>query len=216
MGTLMTNSERNIVDQCVEDLRDAKTRSELLSTTLASKKKSMEEKKKQVEKLVKARWVLTEVAKITQSRFKERVESLATLAIQSVFGGWCRFVLEFERKRNKLECRPVVMEGDNEFDIKEDMGGSIVDILALALKIVMWSLEKPRSRPVLIYDEPMPNMGELIGVAGKIFGEISHELGLQLIIVTHSEELAAVGDRVYQVVHQRPANPWSELTLLRG
>ena len=50
-----------------------------------------------------------------------------------------------ERKRNKLECRPVVMEGDYEYTAKDEMGGGIIDIISFAFRVVLWSLESPLS-----------------------------------------------------------------------
>ena len=72
------------------------------------------------------------------------------MAIRSVFDRPFRFVLNFERKHNKLAIQPVVMEGENEYVPKEDMGGGVLDIIGFALRVVLWSLEKPRSRNVMI------------------------------------------------------------------
>lgn len=202
------------VEQCVLDFQSAKTKADLFAQQLAEKQDLIKTKKQRVEDLIKARWVLTEVQKITQSKFKERVESLVTLAIRSVFGPVYKFVLEFERKRNKLECTPVVMEGQDRYSPKDDEGGSLVDIIALAFRIVLLSLEKPKSRPTIFLDEPMKNMGDMIDLGGKVLREISHKLKFQLIIITHSKELMAIGDRVYEVIHQRPRHPWSIVSLL--
>lgn len=155
---------------------------------------------------IKARWVLTEVAQMTQKKFKSKVESLVTMAIQSVFDRPFQFHLEFERKRNKMECRPIITEVvdgvERVYDDPEnDMGGGAMDIISFALRIVLWSLERPPSRNVIILDEPMKNMGKLITLGGQVLREISHRLGFQLIIITHDDELIDIADRSYQVSH---------------
>ena len=204
------------VKQCVQGFQEVKVKADLLARQLTEKQDLIVTKKQRVEDLIKARWVLTEVSKITQSKFKDRVESLVTLAIRSVFGPVYKFVLEFERKRNILHCTPVVMEGQDRYSPKDDEGGSLIDIIALAFRIVLLSLEKPRSRPTIFLDEPMKNMGDMIDLGGKVLREISHKLKFQLIIITHSKELMAIGDRVYEVTHQRPRHPWSMVSLLTG
>lgn len=155
------------------------------------------------DKHIKAKWVITEVAKLTQERFKKRVEELITSAIQSVYDRKFEFKLIFEIKRNKLECRPTIYENDKEYDPEYDKGGGLVDIISFAFRVVLWSLESPRSRPVFILDEPMKNLGkgELLQRAGEMLREISHKLKFQLIIITHEPLLAEIADRTFEVSH---------------
>ena len=47
--------------------------------------KELNRNKDELEDLIKARYIIIEVAKLTQDKFKERVEGLITLALQSVF-----------------------------------------------------------------------------------------------------------------------------------
>ena len=170
------------------------------------KTESVLDKREKYEDLIKARWVLTEVQQQTQQRFKDVVESLVTMAIKSVFDRPFKFELEFERKRNQMECHPIVKEivGDQEriYDNPEDdMGGGILDIISFAFHIVLWSLEKPRSRNVFIMDEPMKNLGKLIVLGGKVLKEISKKLHIQIILVTHDEELLEIADKAFVVTH---------------
>jgi len=167
------------------------------------------------ENYTKARWVLSKVAEQTQLRFKEKVESLVTMAIQSVFDRPFQFILIFEQKRNKFECRPVVMEGDIEYVPKDDMGGGIIDIISFALRVVLWSLQKPKTRNILILDEPMKYVGkgDLLDRAGNMIREISHRLGLQLLLVTHEPELSSIGDISYNVEYKKDR---SIISLIKG
>ena len=192
-----------------------KTKKETLETILELAKDGLLSTEEEYDNHNKARWVLTEVAKATQERFKERVESLTTMAIQSVFDRPFKFILEFERKRNKLECRPIVMEGDNEHVPKDDMGGGIIDVISFALRVVLWSLQQPKSRNTLILDEPMKYVGkgDLLDRAGVMLREISHKLGIQLILVTHEPLLAEIADVAYSVEHK---NGKSVVSLIKG
>jgi DNA repair exonuclease SbcCD ATPase subunit len=193
------------VEEITAEFAEVKARSGLLKKDLDAKLEAILSKKDNVETLVKARWVLTEVATMTQKRFKEKVETLVTMAIRSVFDRPFQFFLEFERKRNKMECRPEIKElvkGKlRTFDPEEDMGGGIIDIISFALRVVLWSLEIPRSRNVICLDEPMKNLGKLVTLAGQVLKEISHKLDFQLIVVTHEDELIEIADRAYHVSH---------------
>jgi len=154
---------------------------------------------KRVETFTKARFVLAEVSRQTQEQLKERIEKLVTLCIQSVFDRNFEFKLKFQIKRNKMECEPVIFENGNEFVPKDDMGGGILDIISFALRIVLWGLETPKSRNLIILDEPFKQCGKLITKACQMVKEISKMLGVQIIMVTHSDELIDIADKSWHV-----------------
>jgi DNA repair exonuclease SbcCD ATPase subunit len=152
----------------------------------------------------KARWILAEIAKETQKNFQTKVEALVTSAIRAVFEERpFQFKLIFEQKRNKFECRPVVVEGDSEYEPKDELGGGIIDLISFAFRVVLWHLENPKSRNVFVLDEPMKfvGKGDLLMRAGRMIKEISHRLGFQIIMVTHEPELAEIADKAWQVDH---------------
>jgi ABC-type lipoprotein export system ATPase subunit len=76
-----------------------------------------------------------------------------------------------------------------------------MDIIAIAFRIVLWSIEVPRSRALLILDQPFPNCGSLIVRAGAMAKELSKELGMQLIIITHEKKLVQIADRSWEIIH---------------
>lgn len=187
------------VDDCIRRFQAAKNRVEYLESDLDQKRMQVERNKRKVEVLIKTRYVLGEVARLTQEKFKEKVEGLITMAIQAVFDRDFSFSLEFERKRNKFECRPIVLEGKDEYTPEEDMGGSIVDVIGFAFRIVLWSLEKPRTRNVMVLDEPGKWTGKLIIKFAQMIREISHKLIIQIILVTHDQQLIDIADRAWLV-----------------
>ena len=164
----------------------------------------VEELKIDVEKYTKARWILAEIAKETQKNFQVKVESLVTSAIRAVFEERpFQFKLIFEQKRNKFECKPIVVEGENEYEPKDELGGGIIDLISFAFRVVLWHLENPKSRNVFVLDEPMKfvGKGDLLMRAGRMIKEISHRLGFQIIMVTHEPELAEIADKAWSVEH---------------
>ena len=194
------------VQGLVESYQKLANRIEFLQDDLGEKEDLIDRLLSMVDDQNKARWVLSEVQKLTQEKCKTRVESLVTMAIKSVFDRPFGFELIFERKRDKMECRPVVYEivdgVKQEYDDPEnDMGGGILDVISFALRVVLWSMEKPRTRNVMILDEPGKNLGDLVPLFGNILRQISHELKIQLIVITHDPALMEIGDRSYHIEH---------------
>lgn len=158
-----------------------------------------------VSKLDKARWVIGEVARITQARFKDYVEPIITMALNAVYHeDNMKFIMEFAINRNQPECALIVQEGDREpLSPKEDeLGGGVIDTLSFALRVVLWSLENPRTRAVFFLDEPMKNVGMgkdiLLQRAGEMMKNISNQLHFQLIIISHEAELSDIADRAWE------------------
>jgi chromosome segregation ATPase len=189
-------------------------RQQALQEAWGSKKNKLTELQIEVEDTSKARWVLTEVAKLTQERFKERTENLVTLALRSVFPERdFKFTLVFEQKRNRFVVRPVIMEGDNEFSFEDDQGGSIVDIVSFAFRIVLWSLEKPRSRPLFWLDEPDKNMGEgeYLQRSMRVKKELAEKLGLQIVMISHKSGQIEEANKAFRVVMEDKISKVSEV-----
>jgi DNA repair exonuclease SbcCD ATPase subunit len=162
----------------------------------------------------KARWVFAEVSKQIQIETKSRIEKLITLALRSVFEREFTFKMKLEHKANKIYAIPTIIEGGEEFNnLKEDLGGSMVDIVSLAMKIVLWSMESPQRRNLFIVDEPFRFTGRLVKKAGYMLKYLSKELNFQVIIVTHDDELIEICDRVYGVRHD---GNHSIVTLIKG
>ena len=150
-----------------------------------------------------AHFLLTESAQKTREKFKTHVEGLVDIVLAAVFEDRkFTFELRFTESRNQIECAPVVLENGNEFMPKDAMGGSTLDIIGLCMRPILWSLEKKRSRPVFIMDEPARYVGEsTIDAVGEMMSLLSHTLGIQFILITHNSELAKYGDIAYKVEH---------------
>lgn len=187
-----------------ELLETKKSEKVLLTKQLVTKKELAISKGQHIENLLKARWTLTEVSRITQQQFAACVQNMVTMAVQAVYGVPFKFLVNFEIKRNKAECQLLVQEGDKEpFVPKDEMGGGLLDVISFALRVVLWSLERPRSNNVLLLDEPLKFLGkgELLNKAAIMLRDVSHKLGLQIIINTHEPELLEVADRGWLVSH---------------
>lgn len=192
-------------------VNESKQKVDILNDVKQRKTKIIKEKEEQLKNINKARWVLSEVSKQTQINFKYYVEDLMTLALKSVFKDRdFKFKIDFNIKRNKPECVFLIQEGEEEpFFPKDEMGGGIRDLISFVLRIVFWSLQRPRTRNIIILDEPFKRLGKLSVLAGEMVKEISQKLNLQIIIITHNSDLIGVADRCYKVKYN---GKFSEVT----
>jgi len=157
------------------------------------------------ENQIKARFIIAEVAKLTQTKFTSYVEQLVTMAIKSIFDRPFQFKVDFDLKRNKSECFLRIQEGEDEepFVPKDELGGGMLDTISFALRIVLWSLQNPRSSNTILLDEPFKFVGqdEMLDRAGNMLKEISQRMNIQFIITTHQPKLTDIADSAWKVIH---------------
>ena len=148
----------------------------------------------------RAREIIREVGLKTQEQLQYHISDITSLALGAVFSDPYKLVVEFVQRRNKTEC-DLWFERDGErIDPISASGGGAVDVASFALRIAAWSMQRPRSRQVIILDEPMRFLSvDLRERASAMIKEISDKLGLQFIIITHESTLAAEADRVFEV-----------------
>lgn len=150
-----------------------------------------------------AREFFIEIAKLTQSDVTEYLESTVSLAIDVIPSDEPQSLLaQFETRRNQQELDLYYQEGDEEpvlIDSKLDLiGNSVEEIIAYASKLCTWSVMNPRPAPFQAHDEPFRALkAENIGNVLKFVKEIQEELGLQMLILTHREDIASIADRVF-------------------
>lgn len=170
---------------------------------LISNKKKIKRKLKTLNQTLQdhkdTRTILNEAIRLTHQKFKDQIEIIITKSIRTIFNRDFTFELQYEEKRNEIESKIIVKENDEELDPKDEMGGSIVDIISFAFRICLWHMSSPRSRNTFILDEPFRFCGKLSSLAGMVLKELSELLKFQVILITHDDELVKYGDRVFKV-----------------
>jgi len=153
--------------------------------------------------ITKARWVVQEVAKETQQELEFRIAGLVTMAQAAIFEDPYNFVVRFVVRRNRTECDLLFERDGNEwYPLKEEAsGGGPIDVACLALRCAFMSMEQPRSRPVLIMDQPGSNVSpDLQHKFSGMIKKISEKLGLQVIMISHAVDAVDYADKVFDVV----------------
>jgi DNA repair exonuclease SbcCD ATPase subunit len=181
-------------------LERKKGRLSQIEHTIAETKTNLTEAKRSLHRHEQAREIIREVGLATQQQLQFHITDITSLALEAVFDDPYALVTEFIDRRNKTEC-DLYFERDGDLvDPLTASGGGAVDVAAFALRVASWSMQNPKSNNVLILDEPFRYLSvNLLSKASEMLKQISKELDLQIIMVTHSPELVEAADTVFEV-----------------
>ena len=113
--------------------------------------------------------------------------------------------------RGTTECHFGFERNGNTIKPLDASGGGPIDIGSFSLRIGSWSLAQPRSRPILITDEPFKWVDKkkvqgdktTMHLAGQMVKDITQPppqgLGFQIIMISHINELIDCADRIIDV-----------------
>ena len=175
----------DIIDKCKILIHERN----LLTKKMSRLKRRRRRLNKGIEGYTKAKKTLERIVELAQDRLKSQLEGIITMAVQSVFNRDIKFVFDIEKSL------PMLIEDGEKFSPKDEIGGSLIDIVSITLRVVLMLMVDPPVRPILFADEPFKHSGELQKEGAKVITEISRESGIQFIIVTHSSDIAAIADR---------------------
>lgn len=181
-------------------LEQRKGRKQELEDSIEKLKSQRIDAKRSLRQYEQAREIIREVGLKTQEQLSFQISDITTLALEAVLEEPYELLAEFVERRNKTECDLLFQRNDQKVDPLSASGGGAVDVCAFALRIASWSMQMPRSRNVLILDEPMRFVSrDLQEKASMMIKEISEKLGIQFIIITHEPTLTSYADRVFEV-----------------
>lgn len=171
------------IDRSLADLRVAEL-------SVKREKKELAESKINLLDALEAQKVLQGVAQTIQTKAHEKIAGIVSRCLSAVFEEPYQFKIIFEQKRGKTEARLIFIQGEHEVDPMSASGGGVVDVAAFALRLSALLLSKPRLRKILILDEPFRFVSvSYRSQVGDIMAKLSEELGVQIIMITHQEEM---------------------------
>ena len=171
-----------------------------LESQLFDSNKNLRSYKRKLEQTEKARIIIQNVAKQTQQELEYHVSDIVTMALRAVFPEPYDFKMEFVIKRNKTECELYFVKDGELIDPLTASGGGAVDVASFALRVALWCLAPQRTRNTLILDEPFRFLSrDLMYKAGDMLKRLSEKLGLQIIMVSHAEDLIDGANKVFQI-----------------
>ena len=181
-------------------LEQAKGQLQQTQYSLTSLQRELEEKRIYLHKHEEAREIIRKVGMSTQQELQFHITDIVSLALDSVFDNPYKFSVDFVQRRNKTECDLYFVRDGNKIDPLTASGVGAVDVASFALRIASWSMARPRTRNVIILDEPFRFLSENYQEqASLMLKEISQRIGIQLIIITHELALTTNADKIFNV-----------------
>jgi len=151
-----------------------------------------------------AREVVREVGIKTQQSLQYHISDITSLALEAVFDDPYELIVEFVQRRNKTECDLLFGRNGNLIDPITGSGVGALDVASLALRVVAWSMQTPKSRNTIILDEPFRHLSEdMQERASMMLKELSDRLGIQFIVITHRTTLTEYADKVFTVTKRK-------------
>ncbi|NIK67900.1 chromosome partitioning protein ParA [Paenibacillus sp. BK720] len=150
--------------------------------------------------------LLQKSSEYARQQVKGRVEQIVTQALQVVFperGYAFHIVLDVKGLQPIAEYW-LYSEGVMRQMVGPDYGrgGGAVDVVTLALRLALAELEQIDG-PLLMDEVGKHVSAEFAPNVAFFLKEYSKQLGRQIILITHNEHLAAVGDRSLRVSQKR-------------
>lgn len=177
-----------------------KSESKLIESRIKEKQSSLKELKTERQALIDTKQVLIDSIKIINSHFKKKIETITSQVVKRVFKRDIKIEVNFETKSYGVEANIKVIENNIELDPMDDMGGSIIEVISLIIRLVLREISSERLRKTIILDEPFNWAGDLIILIGQIIKEFSKDI--QFIILTHDDRLEDIADRIYRIERQ--------------
>ncbi|NLK44220.1 MAG: ATPase [Tissierellia bacterium] len=177
---------------------------EIIKEQIEQSKKDLSNIEEEIDLLSKVNILLQKTSEFARNQAKKQVESLVTKCLQYIFESDIEFIIEIEELRGKSNAEFYVVNTMDDILIKTkpelSRGGGVVDIVSLALRIAILQTHKPKIQGPLILDEPAKHVSdEYIFNVADFLKQTSELFNRQIIMVTHNNHLAAIGNNAYRV-----------------
>ncbi|MDD5006855.1 MAG: hypothetical protein PHC68_00465 [Syntrophorhabdaceae bacterium] len=182
-----------------EKLQKAKWHLSHAKGELSQIEKKMRATNREIHFTEEAQTLIKKVAIETQEQLRYHLSELVSTAMATILPEDIAytFQIKFLDRRGAVECEFSLKRGEAERGVFS-AGGGVVDIVATALRFSVLMLSK--NRRVIILDEPFRNLSRnWHPLASEFIKEVSTELGIQVILVTHSNELIEASESVIEV-----------------
>lgn len=147
--------------------------------------------------ILEAMVAIQQVAMETQQALIIHLEDIVNKVLQTCFPEYS-FKMDFDVGRDKSTCLLKFFKGDNETDLLDGDSGGALNTATIALRIAVWSLSG--SDNCLVLDEAFSNLSPALHhPMGEVLAELCHELGLQIILISHSRDIDTHADKVHFV-----------------
>lgn len=177
-----------------------KGQAELLQSQIDDQTTKLRALNKRIRYAEQAQHIIQVVAQNTQKELEYHISDIVSLALASVFNNPYELGVEFVIRRNKTEADIYFVRGTDRVHPISASGGGAVDVASFALRVALWSLMRPKKAEVLVLDEPFKWLSvDLQEKASQMMQEISKKIGLQILMVSHVQDLIENSDKVFRI-----------------
>lgn len=195
----MSDFFSNRLQRLQNTIAQEKGKREVLTTELEIEKQQLKKNKIQLKNIQDAQLIVQHVAQQTQEELKFFLSDIVTVALDTVFVNPYEFVIDFVIKRGKTEAEIYFMRGGERMNPVDASGVGAIDVAAFALRVAVWKLAN-RYRNVLVLDEPFRFVSKnYLPNVSKMVKKLSKKLKLQIIMITHIEEMKDCADKVFDI-----------------
>jgi DNA repair exonuclease SbcCD ATPase subunit len=141
--------------------------------------------------------LLQKTSDFARQQVKGRIEAMITNALNVTFGPGHNYFMKLEVRSNRPEADHYLSENGVLTKLEKpdyDRGGGKVDIICLAWHLILAELEKVEG-PLLLDEVGKHVDGEAVHNAAYFLKEYAQQFNREIILITHNETLAAIGDR---------------------
>lgn len=191
----------NSIVQYRDFLEKTKAKKSILQEQVQEKEVFLSSLLEEHDNLLKVQEIFNITGALAQSEVKGLIEKLISDTVSLVFGSEYGFELESKVVRNQPEIEMYIVKNGCKYNLRDDTeGGGVMDVVSFVLRIVLWAIQKNRTDNIMIFDEPLRHLdGRRAKVMGQMMKKLSEMLGLQMLIVSHSEHLIDSADKVFEV-----------------
>lgn len=145
----------------------------------------------------KTAMLLNALGEERQFEAQQMIEGLVTRGLQAIFEPNLSLVISTSVKGRSnvtefLIRTQVDEENFFETNVMDARGGGLVAVVGFLLRVTVLLLTQPEGKRFLLIDESFAHLSaEYLEGVGNFLRELVDETGLQIVMVTHQEELAA-------------------------
>lgn len=181
----------------MKSVEQYRRRVDMVTAAAASAKRLFERDREDLDRLEdeytdaqEAQRIVQLVSQTVQQQAHDRIASVVSRCLETVFEEPYEFRIVFEQKRGRTEASLVFVRDGHPVDPMTACGGGVVDVAAFALRLSCVMLSRPAVRRVLVMDEPFRFVSvDYRGRVRRLLETLSEEFGMQFILVTHMPEL---------------------------
>lgn len=157
-----------------------------------------------VEDLDKVTLLLNSIGEDRQQKAQQTIEELVTRGLQTIFDETLSFHIVQTTRGKSVTVEFVVRTTLNgraiETPVMDARGGGLAATIGFLLRLVVLLLTRgQRQDTLMILDETFAHVSaEYLPAVSSFVREVVDKTGVQIIIVTHQEELVEGADRVYR------------------